>query len=148
MEVILLEKIGNLGNLGDKVNVKSGYGRNYLLPNGKAVVATDEKLAEFEQRRTELEKTAAEELAKAQSRGEAISQLNVSITQKAGEGGKLFGSIGTQNIAEAVAAAGVEVERQEIRLPEGPIRQTGEHQIEIQLHTDVVAILALTVVEE
>jgi large subunit ribosomal protein L9 len=148
MDVILLEKIANLGNLGDKVTVKAGYGRNYLLPHGKAVAATAEKLAEFEQRRAELEKVAAEELAKAQARSEAISQLDVTIAQKAGEGGKLFGSVGTQDIAEAVTAAGVEVKRQEIRLPEGPLRHIGEHQIEIQLHSDVVATLALSVVEE
>lgn len=148
MEVILLEKIANLGNLGDKVTVKAGYGRNYLLPHGKAVAATAEKLAEFEQRRAELEKAAAGELAKAQARSDAIGQLNVSIAQKAGEGGKLFGSVGTQDISEVMTAAGVEVKRQEIRLPEGPLRHIGEYQIEIQLHTDVVATLALSVVEE
>ncbi len=148
MEVILLEKIANLGNLGDKVTVKAGYGRNYLLPHGKAVAATAEKLAEFEQRRAELEKVAADDLAKAQTRSEAISKLNVSITQKAGEGGKLFGSVGTQDIAEAVTAAGVEVKRQEVRLPEGPLRHIGDYQIEIQFHSDVIATLALTVVDE
>jgi len=148
MEVILLEKIANLGNLGDKVTVKAGYGRNYLLPHGKAVAATAEKLAEFEQRRAELEKAAADELAKAQARGEAIGQLSVSIAQKAGEGGKLFGSVGTQDIVEAVTAAGVEVKKQEIRLPEGPLRHVGDYPIDIQVHSDVVATLALSVVEE
>ena len=148
MEVILLEKIANLGNLGDKVTVKAGYGRNYLVPHGKAVAATAEKIAEFEQRRAELEKAAAGDLAKAQVRSEAIGQLSVSIARKAGEGGKLFGSVGTQDIAEAVTAAGVEVKRQEIRLPEGPLRHVDEYQIKIQFHSDVVATLALSVVEE
>lgn len=148
MELILLEKIANLGNLGDKVTVKSGYGRNFLVPQGKAVVATAEKLAEFEKRRAELEKKAAEELKAAEARRAQLEGLNISITQKAGEEGKLFGSVGTQDIADAATAAGVEVKKQEVRLSEGVLRHTGEFEIEVQLHSDVVAKLAVAIVAE
>ena len=148
MELILLEKIANLGNLGDKVAVKAGYGRNYLVPQGKAVLATADKLAEFEQRRAELEKKAAEELSLAQTRGEKVGALSVAIQQKAGEEGKLFGSVGTQDIAEAVTGAGVEIQKHEIRLPDGVLRHTGDYEIDIQLHTDVVAKLSLTIEPE
>lgn len=137
MEVILLEKIANLGNLGDKVTIKAGYGRNYLLPKGKAVAATAEKIQEFEARRAELEKVAAEKLAAAQARAESIGQVKVTIKHKAGDEGKLFGSVGTQNIAEAITAAGASVEKHEVRLPEGVIRHIGEYDIVINLHTDV-----------
>lgn len=148
MEVILLEKIANLGNLGDKVSIKAGYGRNYLVPRGKAVPATAAKIAEFEARRAELEQAAAEKLLSAQSRAEALSKLQVVITHKAGDEGKLFGSVGTQNIAEAIAAAGVDVARQEVRLPEGAIRHIGDYEIDIDLHTDVVAKVSIKVAAE
>jgi large subunit ribosomal protein L9 len=148
MEIILLEKIAGLGNLGDKVAVKPGYGRNYLIPQGKAVAATAEKLAEFEKRRAELEKKAAEDLAAAQARAEAISKLAVKIVQKAGEEGRLYGSVGTKDIAEAVTAAGVSLEKHEVRLPSGAIRQAGDYEIAVQLHSDVVAHVALSIVPE
>lgn len=148
MEVILLEKIANLGNLGDKVTIKSGYGRNYLVPKGKAVPATAAKIAEFEARRAELEKVAAEKLKAAQSRAEALSKLEVSIAQKAGDEGKLFGSIGTQNIADALTEAGVKVDKHEVRLPEGPIRHIGTYEIAIELHSDVVATVPVAIVAE
>lgn len=148
MDIILLEKIANLGNLGDKVTVKPGYGRNYLIPKGKAVAATATKLAEFEQRRAGLEQKAAEELAAAQARAEAIANIPVTIAQKAGEEGRLYGSIGTKDIAEAAIAAGIAVQKHEIRLPAGPIRHTGDFDIAVQLHGDVVATLALKVVPE
>ena len=139
MEVILLEKIANLGDLGEKVNIKAGYGRNYLIPQGKAVAATEEKIKEFEARRAELEKQAAEKLAAAQARAEAIGKLEITITHKAGEEGKLFGSIGTHDIAEAITTAGAAVEKSEVRMPDGVIRQIGEYEIDINLHTDVKA---------
>lgn len=148
MEVILLEKIANLGGLGDKVSVKAGYGRNYLLPKGKAVAATAAKIAEFEARRAELEKAAAEKLSAAKGRAEVLNNLSVTIAHKAGDEGKLFGSVGTQNIAEALTQAGSKVERHEVRLPEGAIRQVGEYEIDIELHSDVVATVKLTVVAE
>ena len=148
MEIILLEKIPNLGGLGDKVSVKPGYGRNFLIPQGKAVIASAEKIEQFEQRRAELEKKAADTLAAAESRSATISALKVTITHKAGDEGRLYGSIGTRDIAEAVTAAGVAVEKSEVRLPMGPIRHIGDYEIGIQLHGDVVAILPLTVAAE
>ena len=148
MEVILLEKIANLGNLGDKVTIKAGYGRNFLIPQGKAARATPAKIKEFEERRAELEKQAAEKLAAATARGEAISKLSVSIAHKTGDEGRLFGSVGTQNIAEAITAAGVKVEKHEVRLPNGVIRQVGEYDIAINLHTDVVVTLPIKIVSE
>lgn len=148
MEVILLEKIANLGGLGDKVTIKAGYGRNYLIPSGKAVAATQQKIAEFEARRAELEKAAAEKLAAAQARATAISKLQVVITHKAGDEGRLFGSVGTHNIAEAITAAGVAVEKAEVRLPHGAIRHLGEFPIDIQLHSDVVVTLPITIAAE
>ncbi len=148
MEVILLEKIANLGNLGDKVTIKPGYGRNYLVPQGKAVAATAEKIKEFEARRAELEKVAAEKLAAAQTRAEAIGKLKVVITHKAGDEGKLFGSVGTQTIADAITEAGAKVEKHEVRLPEGVIRQVGEYEIDINLHSDVVVTVPVTIAAE
>ena len=148
MEVILLEKIANLGGLGDKVTIKAGYGRNYLIPSGKAVAATQQKIAEFEARRAELEKAAAEKLAAAQARATAISKLQVVITHKAGDEGRLFGSVGTHNIADAITAAGVAVEKAEVRLPHGAIRHLGEFPIDIQLHSDVVVTLPITIAAE
>ncbi len=149
MEVILLENISNLGGLGDKVSVKAGFGRNYLIPQGKAVPATEAALAEFEARRAELEAAAAEALAAAEARAEIINGLGlVTITANAGEEGKLFGSIGTRDIAEAVSAAGAEVDKSEVRLPEGALREIGEYEIDIQVHGDVTAIVAIAVMPE
>ncbi|MBD7978682.1 MULTISPECIES: 50S ribosomal protein L9 [Pseudomonas] len=146
MEVILLEKIANLGNLGDKVNVRSGYGRNYLLPQGKATAATAENVATFEARRAELEKLAAEKKASAEARAAQLNELEVTITATAGDEGKLFGSIGTADIADALTASGVEVAKAEVRLPNGTIRQTGEYDVAVHLHTDVEASVRLVVI--
>lgn len=148
MEVILLEKIANLGNLGDRVTIKAGYGRNFLIPQGKAAKATAAKIKEFEERRAELEKQAAEKLAAANARGEAIGKLNITIAHKTGDEGRLFGSVGTQTIAEAITAAGVKVEKSEVRMPNGVIRQIGEYGIDIHLHTDVVVTLPIKIVSE
>ena len=148
MEVILLEQVENLGGIGDKVKVKPGYGRNYLIPQGKATPATAENVAAFEARRAELEAKAAEELTEAKTRAEKIAELKLTMRVKAGSEGKLFGSIGTIDIAEAAAAAGVELARSEIRLPEGPIRVVGEHTVEIHLHTDVNVEVPVTVEAE
>ncbi|MCB1663222.1 MAG: 50S ribosomal protein L9 [Pseudomonadales bacterium] len=148
MEVILLEKVGKLGNLGDKVAVKSGYGRNYLIPYGKAVSATEQNLADFETRRAELEKAAAEAKASADSRSQGLEGKEIVITAKAGEEGKLFGSVGTKDIADAVSAAGNLVEKREVRMPEGPIRQVGMYDINIQLHTDVMVAVKIIVEAE
>jgi len=137
MEVILLEKVENLGNLGDRVNVKPGYGRNFLIPGGKATPATEEHIKAFEARRAELEKIAAEHVAAAEARREQLDGMTVTIKAKAGDEGKLFGSVGTGDIAEAVGAAGVAIERHEVRLPEGAFRQIGEYQVAVHLHTDV-----------
>ena len=148
MEVILLEKIANLGNLGDKVAIKSGYGRNFLVPQGKAVPATAKKIAEFEARRAELEKAAAEKLNAAQKLGNELGKLHILITHKAGDEGRLFGSVGTHNIAEAITAAGVVVEKQQIRLPHGAIRHIGEYPIDINLHSDVIVTLTIKIAAE
>ena len=148
MEVILLEKIDNLGNLGDRVKVKAGYGRNFLLPSGKATPATDENIAVFEKRRAELEKIAADAQAEAESRREAIEKLSLTILAKAGDEGKLFGSIGNFDIAEAVVAAGVNLEKKEIRMPEGSIRMVGDYEVEVHLHADVNAHLKVSIVAE
>ncbi len=146
MQIILLDKVTNLGNLGDQVNVRPGYGRNFLIPNGKAVMATPDNKAHFEARRAELEKAAADVLAIAQTRAEKINGSTVEIAGKAGDEGKLFGSIGTVDIAEAVSAAGTEVAKQEVRLPEGPLRHLGEFDVELQLHTDVSATVKVSIV--
>ncbi len=149
MEVILLEKIGNLGDLGDQVTVKPGYGRNYLIPQGKAVPATKDNVAMFEARRAELEAAAAEQLDEAQARADKIAELGIiSIEANAGEEGKLFGSIGTRDIEEAVTAAGVEINKAEVRLPEGALRELGEYQVELHLHSDVNVTIELHVVPE
>ena len=148
MEVILLEKIQNLGNLGDQVKVKAGYGRNYLIPNGKAVSATSANVEKFEARRAELEKVQAENLEKAQVRAEKLNQVSVTITRKAGSEGKLFGSVGTADISEAVIEAGQELAKQEIRLPDGPFRTTGEFAVAIHLHADVEASIKINIVAE
>lgn len=146
MEVILLDKIENLGNLGDKVNVKAGYGRNYLLPQGKATAATAENVAAFEARRAELEKVAAEKKAAAEARAAKLNELEVSITAHAGDEGKLFGSIGTHDIALVLTEAGVPVAKSEVRLPNGTIRSTGEYAIALHLYSDVEAAVKLVVV--
>jgi len=148
MEVILLEKVENLGNLGDRVNVKPGYGRNFLIPGGKATPATEEHIKAFEARRAELEKAAADSLAAAEARREQLAELSITIQARAGEEGKLFGSVGTADIAEAVTAAGVTLERHEVRLPEGAYRQLGEYAVQIHLHTDVNTEIALTIEAE
>lgn len=148
MEVILLQKVENLGNLGDKVNVRPGYGRNYLIPKGKAKPATAENIEEFEARRAELERLAAEERTAAESRKAQLEGLEVTIAAKAGDEGKLFGSIGTADIADAVTKAGVPVIRQEVRMPQGPIRAVGEYEIELHLHTDVDAGVKVIVTGE
>ncbi|RLK51169.1 LSU ribosomal protein L9P [Alkalispirillum mobile] len=145
MEVILLEKVANLGDLGDRVKVRAGYGRNYLLPQGKAKPATQENIRYFEERRAELERQAQEVLAAAEARKEQLEGLSVTISAKSGDEGKLFGSVGTQDVADAITAAGVEVERREVRMPEGPIRVTGEYELELGLHTDVTAMVKIVV---
>ena len=148
MEVILLEKVENLGNIGDQVNVKAGYGRNYLLPKGKATVATPENIAIFEARRAELEAKQAEELSAAQTRADKLEGMELSIPAKVGAEGKLFGSLGTIDIAEAVTAAGVEIQRSEVRLPDGPLRTVGLHELEIHLHSDLNVTIKVNVVSD
>jgi len=148
MEVILLDKVGKLGKIGDKVAVRAGFGRNYLIPQGKAVPATEENLKAFEARRAELEAAAAEKLAEAQKRAEKLQDLTVTITANAGDEGKLFGSIGTKDIADAITAAGAEVDKSEVRLPEGTLREIGEYEIDIQVHADVIQPIKLVVVAE
>jgi len=148
MEVILLERVANLGDLGDKVSVKSGYGRNYLMPKQKAVPATKENIASFEVRRVELQKLADERLATATVRGTKISALEVTITAKAGDEGKLFGSITVRDIVEAVLAKGVDIEKSEVRMPAGPIRDLGEHEVDVHLHTEVNVILKVGIIAE
>ena len=149
MEVILLEKIGNLGDLGDQVTVKPGYGRNYLIPQGKALPATKDNVEMFKARRAELEAAAAEQLAEAQARAEKISELGViTIYANAGEEGKLFGSIGTRDIEDAVTRAGVEIDKAEVRLPEGPLRETGEYQLELHLHAAIDVVINVHILPE
>ncbi len=148
MEVILLEKVENLGNLGDRVNVKPGYGRNFLIPSGKATPATEEHIKAFEERRAELEKAAADTLAIAEARREKLVDMTITIAAKAGEEGKLFGSIGAIDIAEAIGAAGVEIERNEVRLPEGAFRNVGEYPVQLHLHSDVDAEITLVIEAE
>ncbi|WP_206485156.1 50S ribosomal protein L9 [Thalassotalea sp. G2M2-11] len=149
MEVILLDKIAKLGGLGDKVTVKSGYARNFLLPQGKAVFASKANVEHFEARRAELEKQLADNLAAAEARAAKLTELaEVTIVSKAGEEGKLFGSIGTRDIADAVTEAGVEVTKAEVRMPHGVIRETGEFDIAIHLHSDVDSSVKVNVIAE
>jgi large subunit ribosomal protein L9 len=149
MEVILLENISKLGKLGETVNVKSGFGRNYLIPQGKAVFATAANTAEFETRRAELETAAATQLEAAQQRADAIDDLDrIAISAVAGEEGKLFGSVGTRDITEALMGLGCEVDKSEVRLPDGPLRELGEYEIAIQVHGDIIAMVAVEVVAE
>lgn len=148
MQVILLEKVGNLGGLGDVVKVKDGFGRNFLIPQGKAKRATEANKAEFAARRAELEKQQAAILAVAQARGEKLEGFVVSITQKAGVDGRLFGSVTNGDIAEALVAAGHEVVKAAIRLPNGPLKTIGDHAVSVALHHDVVVNITVSVVAE
>lgn len=148
MDVILLEKIHKLGELGEQVRVKPGYGRNYLIPKGKAVSATAANIAEFEARREELELAQQDVESKAAARVNAMADLNVTITRRAGSEGKLYGSVGTVDIAEAVTATGIELSKHEVLLPEGPFRMIGEHKVDIQLHADVFTSITVTIVPE
>lgn len=149
MEVILLDRVENLGKLGDKVAVRAGYGRNYLIPQGKAVRVTPESLKEFEERRAELEKQAADELTQAEGRKREIDGERFEIKARAGSEGKLYGSVGTSDIADALTAAGHEMARREVRLPEtGAIREIGEFEVGLHLHTDVDASVTIAVVAE
>jgi large subunit ribosomal protein L9 len=148
MQVILMEKLANLGNLGDVVKVKDGYARNYLIPQGKAKRATDENLKAFEARRAELEKAQAAALAQAQERGAKLDGLTLKITQKAGVDGRLFGSVTNYDIVEALKAQGIEIERSQVRMPEGPLKQVGEYPLQIALHTDVVVTITVAVIGE
>ncbi|MCM2971856.1 MULTISPECIES: 50S ribosomal protein L9 [Larsenimonas] len=148
MEVILLDKLGKLGGLGDKVTVKAGYGRNYLVPYGLAVPATQDNVNMFEARRAELEREAEDRKASAEARAEQLSEIELSLVAKAGEEGKLFGSIGPRDLAEALVQSGIDVAKSEVRMPEGPLRQTGEYDIALQLHADVTASIRVVVVAE
>lgn len=148
MQVILLQRIVNLGKLGETVDVKSGYGRNYLIPQGKALPATPANVEKFEARRAELEAIEAEELAAAQKRADALTDVNVIMRAKSGEDGKLFGSIGTRDIADALTKSGLEVDRAEVKLPEGTLRQVGEYNVDIQLHHDIFASILVTILSE
>jgi large subunit ribosomal protein L9 len=148
MQVILLEKVVNLGNLGDIVKVKDGYARNFLIPNKHARRATKEALAEFEVRRAELEKTAAEKLAAAQAQGEKLAGSTVQIGQKAGVDGRLFGSVTNADIADALVKQGFAVEKAQVRLPEGPLKMVGDHPVQISLHTDVLVDVTVSVLGE
>jgi large subunit ribosomal protein L9 len=137
MEIILLERIENVGSIGDRVTVKPGYARNFLIPQGKATFATPENIAKFEAMRAELEKKAADELAAAQQRAKALEGLTLRIEVQAGPEGRLFGSIGTSDIAAACAEQGIEIERSEVRMADGPLRSVGEHSVDFHLHSDV-----------
>jgi large subunit ribosomal protein L9 len=148
MELILLQKVANLGNIGDRVKVKSGFGRNFLLPKGKATLATPANVARFEARRAELEKVAGEELGAASQRATALKDFRLTIAAKAGSEGKLFGSIGTADIAEAATRAGIHLARSEVRLPGGPLRMVGEHVVHVHLHADVDTPVTVVVVAE
>ncbi len=145
MEDILLEKVGRLGTVGDKVSVKAGYGRNYLLPLGKAIVATAANVANFEARRKELELSAADRLVASKARAEKLAELIVTIKANAGDEGKLFGSIGARDIAQAITAAGVAVAKSEVKLPQGTLRDCGEYDIDIQLHVDVLQAVKVVI---
>ena len=148
MEVVLLEKIRKLGELGDKVNVAAGYGRNYLIPHKKAVLATGKNLADFESRRAELEKVQQDRFNEAVARKEKLEALEIKLEVRCSEEGKLFGSIGVREISEAMTGLGVVLKKSEIRLPEGPIRMTGEHAVSLQLHSDVALTVTVNVVSD
>lgn len=146
MDIILLEKVPNLGALGDRVRVKPGYGRNFLIPKGKATAATPDNIARFEARRAELERMAADELAQAQQRAVQLAELIVTLSVKTGNEGRLFGSVGSADIANAVSAAGIELRKQEVRLPTGSIRQTGEYDVDLHLHSEVKTQIRVNIV--
>ena len=148
MQIILLQRIVNLGKLGETVDVKPGYGRNFLIPYGKALPATAVNIEKFEARRAELEAEEKKELDTAQERADALTDVNVIMRAKSGDEGKLFGSIGTRDIAEALTNSGLEVDRAEIKLPEGALRQVGEYNVDIQLHHDVTATILVTILSE
>lgn len=149
INIILLEKIHNLGQLGDKVSVKPGYWRNYLLPKGKAVLATEENIANVEKKRAELEQAMAEKLAAAKARAESLEGAVVTISAKAAEEGKLYGSLGIRDLVDAILqTTGIVLEKSEVHLPNGPIRSIGEHDIEIQLHSDIVVSIKVNVIAE
>ena len=148
MQIILLEKVANLGTLGDIVKVKDGYARNFLIPQGKARRATESAKAEFEAKRAELEKAAGEKLAAAQTFGEKLNGLLVQISQKAGVDGRLFGSVTNHDISDALKKQGFDVEKQNVRLPNGPLKLVGDYQIEVALHTDVVVHITVSVLGE
>jgi large subunit ribosomal protein L9 len=148
MQVILMEKVANLGNLGDVVKVKDGFARNYLIPQGKARRATQENLKAFEAKRAELEKAQSEQLAKAQEAGKKLEGLMLQVTQKAGPDGRLFGSVTNYDIVEGLEKQGHSVERSQIRMPQGPLKQVGDYPIQIALHTDVTATITVSVLGE
>jgi large subunit ribosomal protein L9 len=148
MDVILLQKVANLGNIGDRVKVKSGYGRNFLLPKGRATLATPDNVKRFEARREELEKSAREQMSSAEERATALKDYKLTITAKAGTEGKLFGSIGTSDVAEALTKAGFKIERSEVRMPNGPLRMVGDHSVGLHLHADIDVPLAVLIVAE
>jgi len=148
MEVILLEKIHRLGKLGDKVSVRAGYGRNYLIPQHKAVPATPDNIARFEAERAQLERAQADALGRAEARAAQLRDLELAITAKAGAEGRLFGSVGTSDIADAIAARGATVEKREIRLPNGPLREVGDYAVEIHLHADLNVVVKVKVMAE
>ncbi len=148
MNVILLEKLGKLGNIGDKVSVKAGFGRNFLIPQGKAIPATASNVADFEARRSELEAAAAEKKSAAEARATQLEGLAVTITANAGDEGKLFGSLGARDLAEAITAAGVAVAKSEVKLPEGTLRDLGEYDVDVQLHSEVIQAVKVSVIAE
>ncbi|SMF58946.1 large subunit ribosomal protein L9 [Alteromonadaceae bacterium Bs31] len=149
MEVILLEKVGKLGTVGDKVNVKAGYGRNYLVPSGKAISASEKNVSEFEARRAELEAAAEDRKTAAEGRAKLLeAKGEFTITAKAGDEGKLFGSIGARDIANAITEAGVDVSKSEVKLPQGTLREVGEYEVDIQLHVDVTHVIKLIIESE
>ncbi len=148
MEIILLQKVANLGNIGDRVKVKSGFGRNFLLPQGKATLATPANVAKFEERRHDLEKVAREQLQSAEERQTALKDFKLIVRAKAGTEGKLFGSIGTADIAEALQRENFKIERSEVRLPSGPLRAVGDHTVSLHLHADVDVPLPVTIIAE
>jgi large subunit ribosomal protein L9 len=148
MEIILLQKVANLGQIGDRVKVKSGYARNFLVPTGRATMATVANIAKFEAQRADLEHKAGEELKAAQTRAATLANFKLELRAKAGAEGKLFGSIGTADIAEAASKAGQAISRSEVRMPNGPIRTAGDHQVQLHLHTDVDVAFAVTIVPE
>ena len=148
MDIILLEKVANLGALGDRIKVKPGYARNFLIPKGKATEATPANLARFEARRAELERVATEALAKAKARAAQLAELIVTLSVKTGSEGRLFGSVGTADIADAVSAAGIELDKHEVKLPAGPIRQIGEYDVDIHLHGEIKAQIRVNIIAE